>query len=185
MMPRTGLERILLVEGPDDKHVVRQLCRRQSVPNFSIKVAGTVETLLSTVGAEILAPGRESVGVLIDADDDPQHHWDELVELISDEGIHIPDRPNQLGTIVNTADGPSIGIWVMPDNGSPGELEDFVQKMIPEGILCGRNPNATLTRYPLSTGNFVRVSCCVPKCTPGSQHERSPGAWGRPSEREI
>ena len=87
MMPGTGLERVLLVEGPDDKHVVRQLCRRQSVPDFSIKVAGTVETLLSTVGAEMLAPGRESVGILIDADDNLQGRWDELVEGLSEEGI--------------------------------------------------------------------------------------------------
>ena len=133
MMPGTGLERVLLVEGPDDKHVVRQLCRSQSVPHFSIKVAGTVETLLSTVGAEILAPGRKCVGILIDADDDPRRRWEELVDLLSEEDIRIPGHPNPLGTIVNTAEGPPIGIWVMPDNGSSGELEDFVQKMIPAG----------------------------------------------------
>ena len=28
---------------------------------------------------------------------------------------------------------PSIGVWLMPDNQSTGELEDFVAQMIPPG----------------------------------------------------
>ena len=154
MMPGTGLERVLLVEGPDDEHVVRQLCRRQSVPDFSIKVAGTVETLLSTVGAEMLAPGRESVGVLIDADDNLQGRWDELVERLSEEGIRIPALPNPAGTIVNIVDGPPIGIWVMPDNGSSGELEDFVQKMIPAGDAVWPKSQAYINQIPVELRKF-------------------------------
>lgn len=153
-MPGAGLERVLLVEGPDDKHVVRQLCRHQSVPDFSIKVAGTVETLLSTVGAEMLAPGRESVGVLIDADDDLQDRWDELVERLSEEGIRIPALPNPVGTIVHIVDGPPIGIWVMPDNGSPGELEDFVQKMIPAGDAVWPKSQTYIEQIPVEYRKF-------------------------------
>ena len=154
MMPGAGLERVLLVEGPDDKHVVRQLCRRQSVPHFSIKVAGTVETLLSTVGAEMLAPGRQSVGVLIDADDDLQERWDELVDRLSEEGIRIPALPNPAGTIVNIVDGPPIGIWVMPDNVSPGELEDFVQKMIPAGDAVWPKSQTYINQIPVELRKF-------------------------------
>ena len=153
-MPGAGLERVLLVEGPDDKHVVRQLCRRQSVPHFSIKVAGTVETLLSTVGAEMLAPGRQSVGVLIDADDDLQERWDELVDRLSEEGIRIPALPNPAGTIVNIVDGPPIGIWVMPDNVSPGELEDFVQKMIPAGDAVWPKSQTYINQIPVKLRKF-------------------------------
>ena len=153
-MPGTGLERVLLVEGPDDKNVVRQLCHRQSVPDFSIKVAGTVETLLSTVGAEILAPGRKCVGILIDADDDPRRRWEELVDLLSEEDIRIPGHPNPLGTIVNTAEGPPIGIWVMPDNGSSGELEDFVQKMIPAGDPVWPKSQRYVNQIPVQHQRF-------------------------------
>ena len=154
MMPGTDLERVLLVEGPDDKHVVRQLCRRQSVPDFSIKVAGTVETLLSTVGAEILAPDRESIGVLIDADDDPQRRWDELVDLLYEEGIRVPGHPNPLGTIVNITEGPPIGIWVMPDNRSSGELEDFVQKMISAGDPVWPKSQTYIEQIPVEHRKF-------------------------------
>ena len=28
---------------------------------------------------------------------------------------------------------PRVGIWLMPDNQSPGEIEDFVAAMIPDG----------------------------------------------------
>ena len=27
---------------------------------------------------------------------------------------------------------PTVGVWVMPDNNAPGELEDFVIKMVPD-----------------------------------------------------
>ena len=154
MMPGTGLERVLLVEGPDDKHVVRQLCRSQSVPHFSIKVAGTVETLLSTVGAEILAPGRKCVGILIDADDDPQRRWDVLSERLSDEGIRIPSHPNPLGTTVTAPHGPPIGIWMMPDNESSGELEDFVQKMIPVGDPVWPKSQTYIKQIPVEQRKF-------------------------------
>ena len=38
------------------------------------------------------------------------------------------------GTVIQGGDQmPRIGIWLMPDNGSDGELEDFLVTMLPEG----------------------------------------------------
>ena len=50
------------------------------------------------------------------------------------EGVHIPNSPEASGTVIAGGDGkPRIGVWMMPDNGSTGELEDFVVQMIPLG----------------------------------------------------
>ena len=41
--------------------------------------------------------------------------------------------PQQTGTLIDgTIRTPRIGIWLMPDNEAPGELEDFVAEMIPD-----------------------------------------------------
>ena len=41
-------------------------------------------------------------------------------------------RPDRDGTIIlETEDLPRVGVWLMPDNESAGELEDFVARMIP------------------------------------------------------
>ena len=50
----------------------------------------------------------------------------------------LPAHPVATGTIIETAaEIPDaalrIGIWLMPDNRSTGELEDFVGSMIPSG----------------------------------------------------
>ena len=64
-------DRVLLVEGADDEHVVRHLRNRhQAIPEFCIRDKGGIEGLLEDIGLEILAPSREAVGILVDANDD-------------------------------------------------------------------------------------------------------------------
>ena len=133
-MPDTGSECVLLVEGPDDEHVVRQLCRRyEEIPEFSVEVTGNDANLLDAIGPALIVPGRRSVGVLADADDDLQSRWNELSFRFAEEGITTPDVPDSGGIIMETEPGFHIGIWVMPDNTSTGETEDFIQRMIPAG----------------------------------------------------
>ena len=129
--------RILLVEGPNDKHVVRHIIRRQfsgddDGPNeLDIRDMEGVEQLLEIVGAEIIAPNRQSVGILVDADDDVDARWAAVRRRLLEEGIEAPTRPCPNGTIIHTEGKPLIGIWIMPDNEAKGELEGFVEQMIP------------------------------------------------------
>ncbi len=126
--------RILLVEGQNDKHVVRQLyARRQLALDFEVKDTEGIDNLLPSIGPEIKVSGRQIVGILVDADDDRNARWDAIVNQLSGEGIEAPKHPDLMGTIIDTQDKPRIGIWLMPNNESPGELEDFVVKMIPNG----------------------------------------------------
>ncbi len=132
-MPNAESEVVLLVEGQDDMHVVRQLCNRyQSMPEFAIHVTGDDRKLLDAIGPAMLVSGRTAVGVLVDADDDPDSRWVELRSRLLEEGITTPDRPSPDGTIIDIGVNPRIGIRVMPDNWSLGEIEDFVQGMIPQ-----------------------------------------------------
>lgn len=124
-------EKILLVEGQDDKHVVRHLCSRsQSMPKFCTLDKGGLPKLLPAIGPEIKAPGRKAVGIVVDANSDLQSRWDEVVDQLGVINIQPPDNPDPTGTIIPYT--PLIGIWLMPNNQLSGELEDFVQKMIPD-----------------------------------------------------
>ena len=131
-MPVTAPENVLLVEGQDDEHVVRQLCNRhQVIPEFHIQETGNIDKLLDAIGPAIIVPERKAVGVLVDADDHPKSRWYDISSRFSEDGISIPAQPSRNGTIMNIEGRPRIGIWVMPDNELPGELENFVETMIP------------------------------------------------------
>ena len=124
--------RILLVEGQDDKHVVIHICgRSQSVSDFHIEDKGGFEALNQAIGAEIAVSGRQVVGILIDANDNVQARWASITRRLSDEAIKAPVKPSPEGTVIDTKGKPRVGIWLMPDNESPGELEDFVAQMLP------------------------------------------------------
>ena len=126
--------RLLLVEGPSDKQVVRSLRKRfrgkHSIPEFEIKDMRSVDSLLSVIEAEVDVPGRIALGVLVDANDAVVERWNAVTGRIR---CARPDmrlgNPVTDGTIVRGS--PDVGIWLWPDNESLGELEDFVARMIP------------------------------------------------------
>ena len=131
--------RILLVEGPDDKHVVIHLSERSGLAqNFMIVEKEGKDALLDAIEVEVDIPGRTVMGVVLDANDDLDARWqavtDRLNRLRREDHFDLPDlpaKPEPGGTII---DGRlRIGIWLMPDNRSTGELEDFVGSMIPSG----------------------------------------------------
>ena len=121
---------VLLVEGTSDYHVVKHIYRRQDqTQNFEITNKASVHTLLESISAETKAPGLETLGILIDADDDLSSRWQEIINAFQSIGINMPANPDPSGTIIEGK--PRIGIWVMPDNKSVGELEGFINIMIP------------------------------------------------------
>ena len=123
-------DHVLLVEGQDDKHVVRHLCHRhESTPSFSISDKDNITQLLESIGPEINVSGRQAVGILVDANDDVTGRWNAIQNRLRRADIEPPLSPSPDGTIIQAK--PRIGIWLMPDNTSAGELEDFVTKMIP------------------------------------------------------
>ena len=127
-------DRVLLVEGQDDKHVVLHLCgRNESMPAFSISAKDGIDRLLDSISLEIKVSGRRSVGILADANDEPVNRWKAVRSRLQQLDLHLPEEPEPSGTILSAISPavPRIGIWLWPDNGSPGELEDFVKMMIP------------------------------------------------------
>ncbi len=124
---------VLLVEGSDDKNVVWQICNRSpETPDFYIQDRGGIEPLLDAIGAELNAPERRVLGILADADANLTGRWASIANRLAEEDIRVPSHPDADGIILETQGKPRVGIWLMPDNSTDGELENFVADMIPD-----------------------------------------------------
>ena len=145
---------IILVEGQDDRHFIDQICRKnprifavetetrnslqiiskENQTKLHITEADGRDTLLKILSAAAKTEGRQILGVVIDADKSLRKTWTDLNDALQAAEITLPPKPPAKGLIIPEKPEltPRIGIWIMPDNQSPGELEDFVLQMIPE-----------------------------------------------------
>lgn len=125
------VDRVLLVEGSSDEHVIFHLRSYRDLNiEFTIVDKRGAPNLINGIRNEISAPNRKAVGIVLDANDNLSEKWNAVKRNISEAGITPPENiPNQ-GMIVENI--PRVGAWFMPNNQSPGEIEDFVINMIPE-----------------------------------------------------
>lgn len=130
-----GRECLLLVEGAGDKAIaIHFRIAVESLPEFYVDDRGSVEQVLDAVQPEVLVSGRRAVGIVIDANESSNQRWQAVSGRLAGVGIQVPAEPDMGGTIITESSRmPRIGIWVMPDNGSNGELEDFLVTMLPDG----------------------------------------------------
>lgn len=129
----------LLVEGKNDQHVVWALCQMHQVPEtFDVIVPGEVEEggggigpLLEDIPIRLKESDLQSLGIIIDADEDVQARWNSVRDRLHRAGYEVPAQPVPNGFILALPNRPQVGLWVMPDNQLPGMLEDFVSHLIP------------------------------------------------------
>ncbi len=132
----TGL---LVVEGQNDEHLVLHLCRQANPglgDQFDFHNAQGRMGVINSVRNLVNQPDLTGVGFVLDGDETPQEHWQQVIERIevAYPDMQLPATPELSGTIIpadSAIDSPRIGVWIMPDNLNTGELEDFVERMIP------------------------------------------------------
>jgi hypothetical protein len=151
--PHKDRDRWLVVEGDDDKWVTIELLARHgsfwgnaqrdaSADLPYVHVAGGISTLQDLVAVQ--AKGRHRLGVLLDADLAAGAAWSTLrrrLRGIADPPAWLPPMLAQLpemlpreGLVVEN-DGRALGVWIMPDNGARGALEDFLVELVPPGDI--------------------------------------------------
>ncbi len=135
-MRRTGtqLARLLLVEGSSDERIVRHICKAYpGLPSFDIRACGGWSGLRVEIRQQLVVEGRMALGIMADANSDRFEKWGDIAQEVSKApvlGSPIPSEPEHGGTVLDGA--PKVGVWLMPDNQSSGELEDFVATLIPD-----------------------------------------------------
>jgi hypothetical protein len=123
---------VLLVEGVNDCHVVLALCGTHKVPEtFGLYQCGGKGRVLKRLNALIVAPDQPyAIGAVLDADADLEDEWRSVRAKLRDHSYRFPNSPNVDGTILEEPGLPRVGLWLMPDNQTPGMLEDFCIQMI-------------------------------------------------------
>jgi hypothetical protein len=153
-------ERILLVEGDDDLHVMSNLfgirgipdrfcVERPKMPRQSVvaerepgrgeeESGGGIGTLLESIPTWLLRSELECLAVILDADDKgPQARWQSIRHrLLSAKFRGVPQDYGGHGTVFElslasqTPRSIRFGAWIMPDNRSHGMIEDFFLALI-------------------------------------------------------
>jgi hypothetical protein len=131
----------LAVEGADDFHVVCALVMKSEptlvaldprVP-WTPKPNGDKQAIKTAVTElKNLAP---RVGLVIDADTDPQKRWREVQRRFGKIGVRLPPEYPAGGYVEDVDDERRLGIWMMPYGDQPGALEAFLATLVPDGDL--------------------------------------------------
>lgn len=152
---------MLFVEGSDDQHALLHLLKQHGVtacmfsdktPSLedaiAIKALGGYETLRATFPTEVEQSSELlTAGVIVDADLDPQARWQSLRDMLKRRcGVSalpesLPESLPQEGWIGSTSlvgatsldRTVKLGALLLPDSRSPGALEEFAFRMVPDG----------------------------------------------------
>jgi hypothetical protein len=158
-------KRLLLVEGANDKHVILAIQGRRGIrlldsEKKEFMVCDDVGRLLSSLPIQLKGSDIAQLGVVVDADVNPSNRWTELRSILLAAGYaDVPQTPSAQGTIVEAPTDsilPRVGIWLMPDNKSPGILEDFLQFLVPAN--CGLFSHAQTVVSTLPEKKFSPVA---------------------------
>ncbi|WP_133510545.1 DUF3226 domain-containing protein [Candidatus Thiosymbion oneisti] len=157
-------KKILLVEGEDDKHVLKHLCDSRKLGWIDeIKSHGGVEGLLESFPLRLKASEEDDiVGVVIDADTDLAARWQSLRDRLIDLGYPgVRENPDPQGTVLNPpADKllPRVGIWIMPDNRTTGILENFLLFLVPPDSRLYAHVQASVDSIPEGEQRFKSLA---------------------------
>ena len=131
--------KVLMVEGTDDEHVLKHICGAHKIPRLDkVKPYGGDGRLLAAIPLQIKLSKEKGdvVGIVIDADADLGARWQSLRDIFVNAGYpNVPRQPDPDGTILESPEEtflPRAGVWIMPDNKTPGILEDFLRFLIPD-----------------------------------------------------
>lgn len=137
---RQDTDKVLLVEGDNDCHVVMALCAAHTVPKtFGIYQCGSDVGVLKRLNALIVRPNPPHViGVMLDADNPSlTGRWESIKSKLRHYSYVFPEIPDAYGTVVESvADEPKLGFWLMPNNQDSGMLEDFCAELAEPASLA-------------------------------------------------
>jgi hypothetical protein len=135
----------LLVEGKEEVFLISELAEKRlgiewgnhvrKEPPVNIHDCGGVENLLdsASLSTHLKTPNLKALGVVVDANSDLSSRWQQLRNRFLSAVPAIPADPDPAGTIVEHESGLRLGFWIMPDNRSPGMIEDLLQRLVAGG----------------------------------------------------
>ena len=129
----------LITEGKTDRTLLESLLahtqRQIEIPQLAPKDDGGYDWLIKRGNLDTFlgAGDAERFGVIVDADTNPLARWESLRNRLVEFAFDADQLPKNLPTDGLVATFPKkrpLGVWLMPDNGSPGNVEDFFTSLI-------------------------------------------------------
>lgn len=148
----------LVVEGPNDKHVLFALVAYHNFkPEFVIKDEEGLPNLLLRLPAQLMpTSGLDRLGIIIDADAAIRNRWESIKKILEKAGYSdVPVDPDPNGTVIDHEFLPRVGVWIMPDNSPPGMLEDYLTYLVPGGDRLFARANQVLDEIPKEERRFA------------------------------
>ena len=134
--------RRLLVEGDEDKRVIPEFFEARGIPwgetrdeaIVDIETYDGIDRLTSEmISAELKASGLKTLGLLVDANGEPERRWQAVRDRCLPSLHDLPAVLPENGLIHRSASGIAFGVWMMPDNRQRGMLETFLAYLVPPG----------------------------------------------------
>lgn len=123
----------LLVEGNDDQHVIWALCEKFNITeNFDVIDCEGITKLTEQIPLRFKQSDIKTIGIIIDADIDIKSRYISLKNLLSTQGIELPEELPDEGIVETHERNLKIGLWIMPNNNLNGMLEDFISFLVPD-----------------------------------------------------
>ncbi|MBM4034947.1 MAG: hypothetical protein FJ291_24655 [Planctomycetes bacterium] len=114
---------ILIVEGVDEQGVFGALLRHLGISDVQVVPTGGKTSLADGLHGLKVSPGFDSVtaiGVVRDADADPEAAFRSVCGALSREGLPVPAAP-----LVPHGGPPKVTVLILPSGTRPGALEDL------------------------------------------------------------
>lgn len=155
--------RRILVEGMEDKHVILSLLNKENIrTDVNVQPMGGIDKLVQGISTAVLDSRLETVGIVADANSSSGDRWRKLCAPLRQCGYSPRVNPSLGGTILEATKTVQkkrgavarVGIWVMPNNKSPGTIEDFATKMVPAGDLDWKDATQYVRSIPPSRRRF-------------------------------
>jgi hypothetical protein len=154
--------RVLLVEGPDDFHLLNHLLDQHGLADqFDLVQSGGNEQVFTSLRTRLKFPSLERLGIMLDADPSDEHAdavaqlWHRIRDALHRAGFRsVPEAPLSSGTIIRDPEKPVVGVWLMPDNTSPGMLEDFCRFLIPDSDPLWPHATQAVQTIPIEERRF-------------------------------
>ena len=140
MSARHNNPRLLIVEGYDDLRSVVGLMEhhvdwpngRENAP-VHIEIGESVEKILKQayLTAQLKTSNLEAIGIMLDADLEQGSRYQQIRTVYLKDFPDLPALMPKEGLIAENKDGVRLGLWIMPDNFSPGIFETFLEHLVP------------------------------------------------------
>lgn len=149
---------VLLVEGKQEVRVIPELMEANGInwgtrtnPVVYLRDYDGYHKIVDSdvIATELQASGLSALGIMIDADDNPQGRWQSVRQACLKSIPDIPEILPEKGLIHTTSNTIKFGVWIMPDNKMQGMLETFLAYMLP-------NENELLWQFSQETTQEAR-----------------------------